>query len=199
MRCPTVEPRLNNWHIRLAANAVQDGGVIAYPTEAVFGLGCSPWNVTAVQKLLQLKSRPQGKGLIVVAASVSQLRTLVNFNEIGSIESILKTWPGPVTWVLPAQKGVLACLTGVHSDLAVRVSAHPLLCELCEICGPLVSTSANLSNTRPARTTLAVRNYFGTRLDYILPGKLGTEDSPSEIRHGASGEILRQGRVNSTF
>ena len=168
--CPIAGSTLNNWHIRLAANAVQNGGVIAYPTEAVFGLGCSPWNVKAVQKLLQLKCRPQEKGLIVVAASVSQLHALVNFNEIGSMETILKSWPGPVTWVLPAQKEVLACLTGAHSDLAVRVSAHPIMHELCEICGPLVSTSANLSKTRPARTTLAVRNYFGTRLDYIMPG-----------------------------
>ena len=183
---------LINWHIRLAAHAVQQGGVIAYPTEAVYGLGCSPWDEEAIQKLLQLKRRPRHKGFIVVAANVAQLRPLVCFDNVDCLESILRTWPGPVTWILPLQKGAPASLTGNFDGLAVRVSAHPLVRDLCEICGPLVSTSANLSNTKPARSIMEVRNYFHNQLNFILPGKLGDESGPSEIRHGGSGEILRK-------
>ncbi len=188
---------LNNWHIRLAAHAVKSGGVIAYPTEAVFGLGCSPWNEFAVQKLLCLKGRPPEKGLIVVAACVEQLHSLVNCNEISDMQTILETWPGPVTWVLPTHIDTPSSLSGAHTGLAVRVSAHPLVRELCKITGPLVSTSANLTNTKPARTTTAVRNYFGNGLDYILPGKLGNETAPSEIRQGDTGAILRRREVKN--
>lgn len=190
---------LNRWHIRLAAHAVKNGGVIAYPTEAVYGLGCSPWDEQAVQNLLRLKRRRANKGLIVVAAHVYQLHALVSFDSIMSTQAILETWPGPVTWVLPARKDTPQWLSGAHTGIAVRVSAHPHVRELCEICGPLVSTSANLANTRPALTSMDVRSYFGNDLDYILPGKLGPESGPSEIRHGKSGEILRQRELKSTL
>ncbi len=185
---------LNNWHIRLAAEVVHDGGVIAYPTEAVYGMGCSPWNEQAVRRILKLKRRPLSKGLIIVAANIGQLHSLVDFRKIDSISAILKSWPGHVTWVLPAQKSTPGWLTGAHAGLAVRISAHPLLRQLCELCGPLVSTSANLSGTRSASSAAAVRNYFRDELDYILPGKLGDELVPSEIRHGASRQTLRDGK-----
>lgn len=171
---------------------MKSGGLIAYPTEAVYGLGCSPWDKQAVQNLLRLKRRPANKGLIVVAAHVYQLHSLVSFDSIISLQAIMATWPGPVTWILPIRKDTPQWLSGGRTGIAVRVSAHSYVRELCEICGPLVSTSANLANTRPALTSMNVRNYFGNELDYILPGKLGSESGPSEIRHGMTGEILRQ-------
>ncbi len=185
---------LNNWHIQLAARVVGNGGVIAYPTEAVYGLGCSPWDKQAIQRLLRLKRRSVNKGLIVVAANIGQLQSLVNFNHVRSIQSVLKTWPGPVTWVLPSRRETPPWLCGKHGDLAVRVSAHPQLGKLCGICGPLVSTSANPANTTPAKTATDVRKYFHDALDYILPGKLGTESGPSEIRHARSGQVLRHSK-----
>jgi L-threonylcarbamoyladenylate synthase len=184
---------LNSWHIRLASLAIENGGVIAYPTEAVYGLGCSPWDGQAIQKLLQLKRRPPGKGLIVVAANIAQLHSLVSFDKISCMQSVLETWPGPVTWVLPTLKETPGWLSGEHAGIAVRVSAHPQLRQLCESCGPLVSTSANLANTRPARTVMDVRRYFQDALDYILPGQVGNQAGPSEIRHAESGQILRRG------
>jgi L-threonylcarbamoyladenylate synthase len=184
---------LNKWHLWKAAYAVKNNGVIAYPTEAVFGLGCSPWDNEALIKLAQLKQRKLDKGFIIIAANLVQLESLVDFDEVHSIQEILASWPGPVTWVLPARAHVPSTLRGRNGGLAVRVSAHPLVQGLCKACGPLVSTSANISNTRPARSPLQVRNYFQDKLNYILPGKLGSEHRPSEIRHGSSGEILRQG------
>jgi len=187
---------LNPWHIRLAARAVEAGGVIAYPTETVFGLGCNPWHRDAVARILQLKRRPRGKGLIVVAASMAQLRSLVRLDDTVRIREITASWPGPVTWVLPARRGTPAWLTGGRNTLAVRVSPHPVVRRLCERCGPLVSTSANPSRGRPAGSTQAVRNYFGCRLDFILPGRTDTKVGPSEIRDGLSGATLRPGGSN---
>lgn len=186
---------LNKWQIRLAANAVDRGGVIAYPTEAIYGLGCSPWDWSAVEKLLFLKRRPMSKGLIVVAADVSQLDSLVNFAKVESIQPILQTWPGHVSWILPARKDTPAWLTGEHAGLAVRVTAHPLVRHLCSLSGPLVSTSANLANTRPALTVMDVRKYFRDSLDFILPGSLGEETNSSEIRHASSLTVLRSGKL----
>ena len=184
---------MNKWHLWQAAHAVNSNGVIAYPTEAVFGLGCSPWNREALLKLVQLKRRKLDKGFIIIAANLVQLESLVNFDKVNSLQEILASWPGPVTWILPAREQVPSTLRGRNDGLAVRVSAHPLVQELCRTCGPLVSTSANISNTRPARSQQQVRNYFQDKLNYILPGKLGSESRPSEIRHGSTGEILRQG------
>jgi L-threonylcarbamoyladenylate synthase len=186
---------LSNWHIRLAAEAINRGGVVAYPCEAVYGLGCSPWNKQAIERLLLLKRRPVSKGLIVVTSNIGQLHSLVNFDKVESIGPILETWPGHVTWVLPASREAPGWLTGENSDLAVRVSAHPIIRALCDICGPLVSTSANLTNTRSARSLMDVRNYFRDSLDYILPGDLGAEISPSEIREAKTGFILRIGQA----
>jgi L-threonylcarbamoyladenylate synthase len=183
---------LNNWHIRLAANAVAGAGVIAYPTEAVYGLGCNPWDAQAVSRILELKRRPQSKGLIVVAASLAQLYSLVDFSQLDSIQSLLETWPGHVTWIVPANSKAPEWVRGKSGEIAVRVTAHPLLSQLCQLSGPLVSTSANISNTPAARTGQQVRNYFRDSLDFILPGKLGVEGRPSEIRHARSGRILRQ-------
>ena len=167
------------------------GGVIAYPSEAVYGLGCSPWDMLAIERLLLLKRRPVSKGLIVVAANIGQLHSLVNFDEVESISSILETWPGHVTWILPAHRGTPTWLTGKNTDIAVRVSAHPIVRALCDICGPIVSTSANLTNSRAALSIMDVRNYFRDSLDYILPGDLGGQPGPSEIRHAGTGFILR--------
>lgn len=137
-----------------------------------------------------MKRRSHTKGLIIVAADIAQLQALVDFERINDLQSILQTWPGPLTWVLPVRRGVPAILSGAHRDLAVRVTAHPQLREMCRICGPLVSTSANLDKAPPARNRLGVRNYFRRQVDYVLGGKLGDAAGPTEIRH-PDGTILR--------
>ncbi len=176
-----------------AAELLAGGGVIAYPTEAVYGLGCLPMRLDAVTTLLRLKARDPGKGLIVIAANVEQLDPLIYFPDEASRERVLKTWPGHVSWVLPAQPHVPALLRGKHAGLAVRVSQHPIVMELCQRAGPLVSTSANPSGQPPARSPQAVRSYFGDRIDYVLRGPLGDASSPSEMRDGRTGVVLRSG------
>ncbi|MBF8268364.1 MAG: hypothetical protein HW386_73 [Gammaproteobacteria bacterium] len=189
------------WHITQASRYLARGGVIAYPTESVYGLGCNPWEAKAVERILTLKQRDPAKGLIVVAATIEQLEPLVDLTSAVPLATIMNTWPGPVTWVLPEKKGVPVWLRGAQGGIAVRVSAHPLVQALCLAAGLLVSTSANPEGYTPAKTANRVRAYFGNQLDYIVPGPTGRADSPTEIRHAVSGKLLRpsrSGAVTST-
>ena len=170
---------------------LQSGGIIAYPTEAVYGLGCSPLDYDAVSRILRIKRRDLEKGLIVVAASPLQLIPYVDFSD-DSLPQILASWPGPVTWLVPAKLHTPDWLTGRHNTLAVRVSAHPVVHALCSVSGPLVSTSANPEGYLPARTPARVRSYFKTSIDYILPGKTGPQRQPTEIRMASTDCIIRQ-------
>lgn len=178
-------------HIRLAARAVAQGGIIAYPTEAVYGLGCVPCDAAALSRLLAIKGRTARKGFIVIAADSSQLTGLVRYPSRAIRERVLAAWPGSVTWVLPAEPGLLPALTGGRGTLAVRVTAHVTARALCLIAGPLVSTSANLSGHRPARDLLRARAQFRGRIDYYVPGDVGDGAGPTEIRDALSGCVLR--------
>ena len=184
--------------LRRAARIVNQGGVIAYPTEAVYGLGCDPGNKVAVQRILDLKQRPITKGLILVAADFAQLTPwLAPLTETDQAE-LMTTWPGPNTWLLPVNnannenKQTPRWLTGNHTTLAVRVSDHPLVRALClQVGSALVSTSANIAGRLPARNTLKVRRQFSSQRDYIVPGAVGEAAKPSVIRDWATGRVIR--------
>ncbi|WJV53527.1 L-threonylcarbamoyladenylate synthase type 1 TsaC [Prodigiosinella aquatilis] len=174
---------------------LKEGNVIAYPTEAVFGLGCDPDNETAVKQLLKLKQRPWEKGLILIAAEFSQLEPYLDLAALSAEQkaAIFASWPGPVTWVIPAKPATPRWLTGKFTSLAVRVSAHPLVKQLCLSYGkPLVSTSANLSGQLPCRSAVEVAQQFGDDFP-VLHGNVGGRLNPSEIRDALTGEMLRQG------
>ena len=170
------------------------GGVIAYPTESVYGLGCNPWEIEAVARILALKRRRPDKGLIIVAESFAQLEPLIDIHAAIPWDSVMASWPGPVTWILPAKKQVPTLLRGIRGGLAVRVSAHPVVRELCRSAGLLVSTSANPEGCTPAKSVARVRAYFGNKLDYILPGTTGASPRPTEIKDAITGQLIRPGR-----
>ncbi len=170
------------------------GGVIAYPTEAVYGLGCDPLNGHAVHRLLALKRRPVKKGLILIAAHADQLTPYVESLPAAQRAAIEASWPGPVTWLLPAREGCPAWLRGEHETIAVRVTDHPLVAALCHAYGgALVSTSANRAGQPPARSALGVRRIFRFGVDFILHGETGALARPTEIRDACSGRVIRQG------
>ena len=182
------------WHLRRAARELKAGGVIAYPTEAVFGLGCDPQNAHAMSRLLALKGRDVLQGVILVASDFSQLQPFIEELDVQRMSDILASWPGPITWIFPARSSTPTWLTGRYDSLAVRVSADPTVAALCQHFGnALVSTSANISGRQPARTVFGVRHRFGNALDYILPGVVGGRRKPSEIRDGLTGRVLRAG------
>lgn len=181
-----------NFHIKRAAAILRQGGIVAYPTEGVWGLGCDPDNAEAVLKLLRLKQRPWQKGLILIAADFAQVEAYVNPLDTKRMAAIHATWPGPVTWLLPARVTTPEWLRGKHKTLAVRVTAHPLAAALCRQFGEaIVSTSANLAGQRATLNHLQVMQRFGKVLDYILPGETGGQRRPSEIRDGVTGRVVR--------
>ncbi len=183
---------MSRWHLRTARGILRAGGVIAYPTEAVYGLGCAPLDGRAVARLLYLKQRSVEKGLLLIAAAFEQVAPLVEEPSPQMLARLEATWPGFTTWILPARPGVPRWLTGQHAGLAVRVTAHPVAAALCRYFGgPLISTSANPGGLPPARNMLKVRGYFADALDYIVPGAVGGEARPSEIRDACSGAVLR--------
>ena len=168
------------------------GGVIAYPAEACFGLGCDPMNRRAVYRILALKSRPPDMGLILVADSLVALRPYLAPQAMEMMGGAKSTWPGPVTWLLPASRRTPPWITGRFETIAVRVTAMPALRRLCRAFGgAIVSTSANPHGSPPARTFAQVRFYFGKRLDGVMPGMTGGLAKPSEIRDAASGAVIR--------
>ncbi len=178
--------------IERASRVLGAGGVVAYPTEAVWGLGCEPENPHAFVRLLSLKRRPLHKGVILIAADYSQLEPYLGQISSAALKPVLKSWPGPSTWLLPAAARTPAYLTGGRDTLAVRVTAHPLAAALCRrYGGAIVSTSANVSDRPAARSALHVRRYFDDRLDAILNGDTGGMQRPTPIRELATGKLLR--------
>jgi L-threonylcarbamoyladenylate synthase len=184
---------LSPFHLREAVRHLSWGDVIAYPTEAVYGLGCDPMNAEAVYRLLAMKRREVDKGLILVAADIEQLLPYLQPLSVTELETLRQSWPGPVTWIIPCLPSVPVWLRGAHDSLAVRVSAHPLVQQLCSAWGgPIVSTSANVSGRPPARSALDVRRIFGTQVDCLLHAQTGGADRPTQIRVLGSDAILRR-------
>ena len=189
---------MNPWHLKQASRALSHGGVIAYPTEAVWGLGCDPWDPIAVSKLLKLKQRSVEKGLILIAADLDQLGPLLGSFSVSECKLIEQETSAPITWLIPDDADVIpAWIKGAHSEVAIRVSAHSVAKSLCQYYGGmLVSTSANYQGGDAARSYGEVRDLFGRNLDYLLPGALGGYTRPSEIRSLRTGEVLRNGDLH---
>ncbi len=182
------------FQLRTAVRLLRAGGVIAYPTEAVFGLGCDPLNEAAVSRVLAIKGRPVTKGLILIAADFADLESFLEPLNSDQQARLNATWPGPVTWLLPARRTTPRWLRGRHDTLAVRVTAHPVAAALCAAWnGALVSTSANLSGHPPARSALAARRRLGQLVDWVVPGAVSGAARPSEIRDLRSGRVVRPG------
>jgi len=180
--------------IAAAVAALRAGGVIAYPTEAVYGLGCDPLNDAAVAALFELKQRPPGQGVLLIAADFTQVEKYTDAAAVPpqALARARATWPGPHTWVFPRAPWVPEWLSGTHSGIAVRVTAHPLAAALCRAFGaPIVSTSANRHGEPPARSAVQVRTAFGSKVAYILDGELGGLERPTPIRDVISGASLR--------
>lgn len=182
------------FHLRHARRIIDAGGIIAYPTEGVYGLGCDPLNPEAVERLLAIKQRDAALGFILIASSREQLSPYLDVLPASVEKNLADTWPGPVTWILPAAPEVPAELTGGRPTIAARVTAHPLVRALCEVCDrALISTSANLSGHPAARSALQVRRRLGDAVDFILSAPLGGRVRPTEIRDAATGRIIRAG------
>ena len=177
-----------------AAGLLQRGGVVAYPTEAVWGLGCDPFDETAVLRLLALKQRPVDKGVILIAGALDQFDGLLDWDALPTDrgEAVFASWPGPHTWIVPATGRVPHWITGAHDGVAVRVSAHPTVVALCTAFGgPLVSTSANPAGAPPPRALEVFDPGLLAAVDGMVAGDTGGLERPTVIRDARSGDALR--------
>lgn len=187
-----ISPDSPPWSVRYAAHILKQGGIIAYPTEAVFGLGCRADNTAAIQRLLELKHRPAHKGLILLAADFLQLEAYISPLNQTIVEKIKASWPGPTTWVVPAPASTSTLIKGQFNTIAVRVSAHPIVNSLCRQCqSPIISTSANITGKKMSYSPFDVRLHFKDQLDYILYGELGSSDKPTIIKDALTDKIIR--------
>lgn len=178
--------------IRSVAEAIRAGGVVAYPTEGVWGLGCDPCNEAAVERILALKGRRREQGLILLAANSEQLTPFIKPLPKEIMQRLRTTGADPVTWIVPARTDCPAWLTGGRGTIAVRITAHPPARQLARAAGTaLVSTSANRHGEPPANGPQALRSIFGSSLDAIHEAPLGYAAGPSEIRDAVTGRILR--------
>lgn len=194
-----------HWHCRFAAQVMHQSGIIAYPTEAVFGLGCDPWNADAVLRLLAIKQRHLDKGLILVGENLQQLLPYIDSKNINiqHIKSQLVNdavaqgqdqFHRAQTWIVPKAEQVPYWLSGNHAGIAVRISQHPRVRQLCrEFNGAIVSTSANISGRGAIRKLWNVRRTFANNIDYYVPGDVGNALQVSEIRDAITNTIVRDG------
>ena len=184
---------MSELHEKLARAWLLKGEVIAYPTEAVWGLGCDPWNPFAVRNLLAIKNRQMRKGLILVAADTDQLGPLFKSLTAKQRAALNDSWPGPTTWLLPDPDNFIpSWVKGDHDKVAIRVSAHPGVSALCRRFGDMIiSTSANRAGKPENRSRLKLVKSLGDKLGFVVPGSLGGDENPSTIRDVESGAVLR--------
>jgi len=172
-----------------AVDVLRSDGVLACPTEGVFGLSCLPGSKVALQRLLDIKQRDPAKGLILIAASAEQLSDWIAV----SVDDIPETNPEhAITWIVPAAADVSELVRGEHSTIAVRVTSNPTASALCRaVDSPLTSTSANLAGQPTISDAAELHRVFASRVDYIVPGDCGPTSGPSSIIELESGKQLR--------
>ncbi len=182
---------MNAEDLQHAASVIEAGGVVAYPTESCFGLGCDPRCLDAVSRILNMKHRSWRKGLILIASSHNQLARFLDVDQ-SLLDKADTHWPGPVTFLLPTKSSTNRLLKGEHSMIAARVTAHKGARALCRLTHrALVSTSANPQGLPPARSAEQVHRFFGSGVDYVLDGPLGSSSKPTEIRNILNDQIIR--------
>lgn len=184
--------------IQQAVATLKAGGCIAYPTEAVWGLGCDPSNTDAVEMILKLKRRPVEKGLILISGSIAHFEHLLDGMDSDTVDTIRSSWPGHTTWLVPHQNLVSPMISGTSEKVAIRVSQHPVVSAITEAFdGPIVSTSANPAGEASARTRDSVQRYFGDTASFregklqLIPGEVGGQANASKIIDALSGQVLR--------
>ena len=180
------------WKYRQAARVLRGGGVIAYPTEGMFGLGCDPLDFAAVTRICQLKRRSFAQGVILIAACLEQLEWFFATLDEACWARVNYLEPGPITWLLPASPNTPSWLTGNHATIAVRVSEHPVVRGLCiAFGGAIVSTSANRAGLMPAVNTMLVYKRFAGEVDAVVGGRVNSALGSSEIRDAVTGKVVR--------
>lgn len=169
---------VSSWHLAVIKKVLAKSGTIAYPTDTLWGLGCCASDYYAAKQLLAIKHRSITKGFIILAATPDQVNHWLSIDETDYIEQV-RNYSVPTTTLLPANRNAPFWLTGQYQSLAIRFTQHPLAYQLCELFGPLISTSANISDRAPANSRFQVIQRFRRLVDFVTPGMSGNEYSGS--------------------
>ena len=186
--------------LRAAAEAVRRGGVIAYPTETVYGLGADPFCEAAIDRVFGLKGRDAAKALILLIRGDLDLPRVASEVPETARRLMAAFWPGPLTLVLKASPHLPKLLLGGGDTVAVRVSSHPIARAITDlVAGPVTSTSANRSGQLPARSAADVSTIFGDGIDLIVDGGPSPDDRPSTVVDvsGTLPILLREGKIEA--
>ncbi len=185
---------MNDASVISGVKAMSRGGVIAYPTEACFGIGCDPNNQVALSRILRIKKRPKGMGLILVAHHINALLPFLEISNPSILDKPKASWPGPYTWVFPTRSSQRKQLFSLNKSVAVRVTNHPIAARLCYLFGgAIVSTSANRHGQVPIRNGNEVARVFRSELDWIVTGAVGQQSKPTQIADALTGRLIRAG------
>jgi L-threonylcarbamoyladenylate synthase len=184
--------------LRSAADCILQGGIIAYPTETVYGLGARYDDEQALERLYRLKRRPEDKTMPLIIGDVASLNLLAEFVTDPARILISTYWPGPLTLIFRARKGLSGFITR-DSGIALRMPGESFALDLVRTVGmPITSTSANISGMPPAHNALSAAEYFGHDIDMIVDGGESPAEKPSTIVDVTQEEvrILRKGPIS---
>ena len=182
---------MNPWQINRAVLCLQAGGVIAYPTESVYGLGCDANNLCAITQLLEIKNRSYKKGLIVLVSDIEQALFLLAPLTSSQVQTIKQPRARATTWLIDVASHLSPLLIGNHHKLAVRVTSNPTAKAICERFNkPIISTSGNLSGKPTSVSTAIVRNKMIKKVDYVMAGPCCGQH-PSQLIDLNSGLVIR--------
>jgi L-threonylcarbamoyladenylate synthase len=187
----------NDSGIKDAYEIIQEGGVVAFPTDTVYGIGCDPRNQNAVNRIYAIKSREKTKYLPVLAYSKKDIENIAFFDEIS--EKIAdKFWPGPVTLILRVKDKKIEEILDLKGKIAVRVPNHPCILALLEKCRVLIGTSANFSGQSSFSDSSELTGKF-SGYDLLLDGGQIIDSCESTIVEVVDNElkIVREGKIKS--
>ncbi|PCI07831.1 MAG: threonylcarbamoyl-AMP synthase [Gammaproteobacteria bacterium] len=180
----------SDFSIRRAAYIIRCGGIIAYPTETIYGLGCNPLDAAAVEKINTIKQRPLNKQFILLAGHIDQIKPLINLSD--EQENLIRQTSEPTSWIVDASTQAPAWLTSPENTLTIRISKNNLVKKLCHtLRHAVISTSANLTGKPPAKNNLEIQKYFGGILDMTLATNKKLNAKPSKIIRLCDNHIIR--------
>ena len=184
---------MSPWAIKRLGKAIQQGAVIVYPTDTIWGLGCHPLLTHSVGRILNIKQRPVDKGLILLGSRLeffeSYISNQLDAEQIARLQEITEH---PVTWLVPAGDQCPDWIRGYSTSVAIRITSHPFIIELCDqIRSPIVSTSANRSGSATVRNAWQAHREFTDQVDYIVSGYNPGTKRASEIKSLEGNKILR--------
>ena len=184
--------------IKKAATILKNGGIIVYPAETVYGIGCDPLNEEACMRIQLLKKREEPKTMLLLAYSLEQVEEMTGpLNEI-SRKLAQKFWPGPLTVIIKPRTTLPEHLTGYSGGVAFRVTSHPVASVLArEFAGPVISTSANTSGQPPVLTYENALKEFGNKVDMVIESRHDLSGIPSTVVDCTCGgfSMVREGNI----